>query len=229
MKLQNFNSVYSLANTLYGTTLNPNNFEDIVLNGWELIGNKHTRLYRYKTNTVDRKIELPCNIDIIESVHIPWEDAQMTSNITIFPNVANEYYEQYSEAWKWDTNPLYHKGKLLNYKVEGDALLFDRNYDNVVIVYHGIIVDDTGLPLLNDKEVKALATYAAYIDLYKQSLVRKDGNMMQLASVVKLDWLKLCRSARIPDNLSQNEMDAILDVRTRWDRKLYNKSFKPTA
>ena len=107
--------------------------------------------------------------------------------------------------------------------------MFDRNYDNVVIVYHGIIVDDTGLPLLNDKEVKALATYAAYIDLYKQSLVRKDGNMMQLASVVKLDWLKLCRSARIPNNLSQNEMDAILDVRTRWDRKLYNKSFKPTA
>jgi hypothetical protein len=41
--------------------------------------------------------------------------------------------------------------------------------------------------------------------------------------------LKLCRSARIPNNLSQNEMDAILDVRTRWDRKLYNKSFKPTA
>lgn len=33
MKLQNFKAVYSLANTLYGTTLNPNNFEDIILNG----------------------------------------------------------------------------------------------------------------------------------------------------------------------------------------------------
>lgn len=229
MKLQNFNSVYSLANILYGTTLDPNNFEDIVLNGWELIGNKHTRLYRYTTDTVDNRIELPCNVDVIESVHIPWEDAQMTSDITIFPRVDNEYYEQYSESWKWDNNPLYHKGKLLNYKLEGDTLLFDRNYNNVVIVYHGIIVDDTGLPLLNDREIKALATYATYIDLYKQSLVRKDGNIMQLASAVKLDWLKLCRAARIPDHLSQNDMNTILDVRTRWDRKSYNKSFKPTA
>lgn len=63
-----------------------------------MIGNKHTRLYRYTTDTEDAKIELPCNIDIIESVHIPWEDAQTTSDITIFPIVQNEYYEQYTEA-----------------------------------------------------------------------------------------------------------------------------------
>ena len=47
MKLNNINSVYSLANILYGVTINPDNFEDIVLNGLQLIGNKHSRMYRY--------------------------------------------------------------------------------------------------------------------------------------------------------------------------------------
>lgn len=229
MKLQNFKAVYSLANTLYGTTLNPNNFEDIILNGWEMIGNKHTRLYRYTADTEDAKIELPCNIDIIESVHIPWEDAQTTSDITIFPIVQNEYYEQYAEAWKWDNSPLYHRGKLLNYRLEDNILHFDRNYNNVTIIYHGIIVDDEGLPLLTDKEIRALAAYAAYVDLYKQSLVRRDGNLVQLANVIKMDWLRYCSAARIPEKLSQNDINSILDVKTRWDRKAYNKSFKPTT
>lgn len=48
MKLNNINSVYSLANILYGVTINPDNFEDIVLNGLQLIGNKHSRMYRYR-------------------------------------------------------------------------------------------------------------------------------------------------------------------------------------
>lgn len=100
MKLNNFKSIYSLTNTLYGTTLNPNNFEDIALNGWELLNNKHTRLYRYTASTVNKKLELPCNIadGIIESVHIPWEDSQQTSDTTIFPMVENQYYERYNEA-----------------------------------------------------------------------------------------------------------------------------------
>ena len=39
--------------------------------------------------------------------------------------------------------------------------------------------------------------------------------------------MKACTAARIPDMFTQNDMDAILDVKTRWDRKQYGKSFKP--
>ena len=48
-----------------------------------------------------------------------------------------------------------------------------------------VIVDDDGLPLITDKELTALAAYAAYIDLYKKSLVLRDGNSFQMAQVVK--------------------------------------------
>ena len=78
--LHNFQAAYTLADSLYGVTATESYFEDIALDGWERIGNKHTRLYRYIGDVVDGKLELPCNASdgIIESVHIPIPDSQRT-------------------------------------------------------------------------------------------------------------------------------------------------------
>lgn len=80
MALYNFNAAYSLAESLYGITVSENEFEDIAMDGWEQIGNKHTHLYRYIGNVENGQLNLPCNVDVIESVHVPIPDAQMTSN-----------------------------------------------------------------------------------------------------------------------------------------------------
>ena len=82
MKLNNIKSVYSLAHTLYGVTIDETFFEDVVLTGWQLIGNKHTRLYRYYSSTVNYELLLPCNLSMIESVTIPFEDAQTSSGLS---------------------------------------------------------------------------------------------------------------------------------------------------
>ena len=74
---------------------------------------------------------------------------------------------------------------------------------------------------------KIQATCFVYSDTYKQALMRKDGSLIQLAQVAKADWMKACTAARIPDMFTQNDMDAILDVKTRWDRKQYGKSYHP--
>lgn len=227
MKLYNFKSIYSTANMLYGTTIDTTNFEDIALTGWELIGNKRTRLYKYTTNTEDKRIILPCNIYIIEAVYIPKIDAQTTHPYSIYPDVYNQWTEQYIESWKQNKNVFYDKHMLVKYREEGDSIVFDKDYDNITILYHGIIVDDEGLPLINDKELQALATYCAYIDMYKKSLVHQNGNLFQLAMGIKNDWLRFCNSARLPAHLSQNDMNDVLDIKTRWDRKIYGKSFKP--
>lgn len=227
MKLNNFNAVYSLAQTLYGTALTPTAFEDIAMNGWEKIGNKHTRLYKYKADVIDHRIELPCNCDVIESVHLPLLDAQMTTNQTIFNQITTLFIEGYIEAWKCLDNPLYHHGKLVKYRQEDNSLYFDKDYSNVIIIYHGVIVDDEGLPLLNDKEVTALAAYIAYCDLYKRGIALRDKNLIELSEMARREWLRACSAARVPVKFSQNDLDAILDVKTRWDRKAFGKSFKP--
>jgi hypothetical protein len=50
---------------------------------------------------------------------------------------------------------------------------------------------------------------------------------LALIQDLKEDWLRKCNSARIKEHLSQNDMNAILDVKARWDRKQYSHNFVP--
>lgn len=226
MKLHNAKAVYAQANILYGTVIDSTNFEDILISGWELIGNRQTRLYKYTAPTDDKKLKLPCNVDLIEAVFLPMIDAQVTHPYSMYPDIYNQWTEQYIESWKRNKNIFYDKGVLAKYRRDGDDLVFDRDYQAVTVLYHGVVMDEDGLPLLNDKEVQALASYFAYMDMYKKSLTQRNGALFQLASAIKLDWLRLCNSARVPMHISQNDMNDILDAKVRADRKTYGKSFK---
>ena len=229
MKLHNFKSIYPLAHTLYGLHVDGDTAEEIALVGWELIGNRHTRMYRYVCDTENKRIKLPCNVDSIESVHLPVLDAEVYSSTTSGPIVSNIHAEHYIEGQKIFKDPRYTSGKFAHYREEGDELVFDRDYNGITVVYHGVIVDEDGLPLITDKEVRALAAYLAFSDMYKQGLIRRDGGLLQMSAVPKADWMKLCTAARIPERLSQNDMNDILDVKTKWDRKRYGKSFMATC
>jgi hypothetical protein len=163
---------------------------------------------------------------MIESVTCGGEDAAKTSP-TADTITGNSFVEGFSEAFKSDTHPLYQSGKLISYRELDGALEFAREYSNVSVLYHGIIVDEEGLPMINDKEMLALAAYVAYMDFYRKGLGMKNGDMLQFAQVVKADWLRACNDARVPEYLSQNDINDILDISVRWDRKQYKKSIKP--
>ena len=227
-KLYDLSAAFPLVTTLYGAEPNSREFEDIALNGWELIGNKHTRLYRYICKTENKELALPCNVDIIESVSIPIADAQITSNKTNFWDPSSALIENYIDLWEGMDDPFNQKGKLIKYKEGDNVLYFTRDYPTVIVVYQGILVnDETGLPLINEREMKAIAAYVAYIDCYKDGLQKRDRNILAIAQMLKEDWLRRCNAARIPDHLTQNDMNNILDVKVRWDRKQYGKSLKP--
>lgn len=228
MKLFNLKSAYGLANDLYGITISESAFENIALNAWELIGNKHTRLYRYIGSTKDKTLELPCNAELVESVHLPINDAQLTGSDESYINTQNIATERYIDSKYLGFDGIYYQvGKFAKYKEVDGTLYFAQDYPKVMVVYHGIEADDEGLPKINDKEMRAIAAYVAYATLYKEGLTKRDGNLMQFAASIQADWLKLCNSARIPTYLNQNEMNDILDVKYRWPQKSYGKSFKP--
>lgn len=227
-QLYNMRAAYPLVETLYGMQADTDTFEDVALAGWELIGNKHTRLYRYIGDTVNCELPLPCNVDVLESVHIPVVDAQMTSNKTDFIDQESVLVENYINAWQTAVDPFNGKGKLVRYKEGDNTLYFSRDYKNVKVVYHGIIVDDeTGLPLINEREMKAIAAFVAWRQLFKEGLWKRDASTIRIAQEIQTEWLKRCNAARLKDHLTQNDMDAILDVRTRWDRKQFSKSLHP--
>lgn len=226
--LYNINSAYPLVQSLYGIDANPNDYEDLAMTAWNLIGNKHTRLYRFVSDTKNSELELPCNVTHIESVHIPINDAQVTSNKTVFSAIDSIIVEGYIDAWKFMEDPFNQRGKLLKYKEGNNTLYFSRDYNNVMVVYHGVIADmEDGTPLVNEKELQAIAAYVAYAEMFKDALRKRDRNGLVLAQTLKEEWLRKCNSARIPEHLSQNDMNSILDVKYRWDRKKYGNSMKP--
>ena len=228
MKLNNFHYAMSLMNTLYGITIPEDEWEEIALTGWNLIGNKRTRIYRFSTciNDCSQGVQLPCNVDSLEAVTTNFEEWNYSTNDTPNGNIHSAYVESYIEHRKAFRDPLYAKGKFIKYERVGDTLYFDRPHEQVNILYRGEILDESGLPEITDKEATALATSCAYVIKYKEGIQTNNANIIALAENLRLKWLTQCDQARVGYYISQNEWDQILDAKTSWNRKQHSKSLK---
>lgn len=230
MNFNDFHYAMSLAETIYGVQMKEEDFEEIALVAWNLIGNNRTKIYRYKTCTYplgnQHAIDLPCNVDILEAVTTGYEDFQRTSNTDPRSKRGSFEVEQYIETQKRNRDNLYLPGAFIDYEQVGNRLIFSRPYREVNILYKGIILDENGLPQLTDKEALALATYVAWVKKFKEGLITNNGNIINLANQLKQQWLIQCDQARIDTYYSQNDWDEILDAKTNWDRKSFRKSMK---
>jgi hypothetical protein len=57
-----------------------------------------------------------------------------------------------------------------------------------MIIYHGILADEEeGLPLVNDKELTAIATFVAYASLYREGIKKRNADLIKIAQTVKED------------------------------------------
>lgn len=229
MNLNNFHYGLSLCQTLYGIDLKEEDYEEIALLAYNMIGNKRMRIYRYTVcmdSCKDNTIELPCNADLLEAVTTDFEDWSNVNNYTHNGDASSALIEAQIESRKSFHDPLYQRGKFIKYERVGDTLYLDRPYNKVHILYRGQMLDDDGLPEITDKEATALATYCAYITKYKEGIMTNNANIIQLANVLKQQWNVQCDQARVPEYLNQNEMDQILDAKSNWNRKVHSKSYK---
>lgn len=230
MQYNDFHYSLSLLSTLYGITLPEEEFEEIALVGWTLIGNKRAKLYNYSVclNPCDSEIQLPCNCDLIESVTTDFEDFQHVDNDSPDERYGSFDTEQYIERYKHFQEPLYAKGKFVNYERVGNTLYIGKSHNRgrIHILYRGLVLDDDGLPEITDKEAMALATYCAWITKFKDGLATNNTVAINLANNLKAQWQVQCDQARTDFEWTQNDYDEILDVKTCWDRKLHGKSYK---
>lgn len=229
---QDFHYAISLAQTLYDIDINDmEQAEEIGLVAYNFIQNHHTHLYRATLDVdSDGAAELPCNVLYIESVTSACrEDWESSSSIYEYGDLKSAFVEDYIEVHKLRKDPLYQSGRFIRYRREGNKIYVDSRLSQVNILYHGEILDDDGLPYLNTKEAIAIADYIAYVYKYKEAMkAHKDKLALQMANDLRQQWLFHCDAARVPEYLSQNDMDAILDAQSSWNRKKYHFSFKPT-
>ena len=227
--MNDFYYAYTLLDTLYGLTTSEENFEEIGLIAWNQIGNKRCRIYRATLclDSCEDTVELPCNCDMLEAVTAPFEDFQHVSNKYSRSQPGSFATEQYIESHKGFKSPLYISGKYIPYTQIGNTLHLQEHFDKINILYRGIILDDEGLPELTDKEAMAIATFVAYTLKFKEGLRTQNKADIEFSTYLKGEWLKLCDRARVPEYINQNEWDEILDAKNNWNRKIFNRSYKP--
>ena len=228
--LNDFHYGMTLSNMLYNIDILEEDFEELGLLAWNKIGNKISRLYKIclDVDPMNNSVQLPCNCDKVEAVTYGFEDWNYTSNIYSNGDTNSNYTEEYIESRKRFQNPLYQNGKYVKYNQVGDILdLIGKYPDKINILYKGVIVDDNGLPKITDKEAQAIATYIAYVNKFKEGLATNNTVTLNLSQMLSKKWDIECDQARIPDNITQNEMNEILDAKSNWNRKIFNKSYHP--
>ena len=187
MELMNIKTAFSDLKAFYGIDMKESDFEEIALKAWELIGNKHTAIKEYIGDSYNGILELPCDCVDIETVSLPIIDSNITGTLIDGLDGTSVATETYIEQKPRIDDIRYTGEKLLKYKYSGNRLQFDRDYNNILVKYHGILKDSDDLPLVNSKEVIAIAAYAAYAATYKEGLMKKDGNIINLANTMKAD------------------------------------------
>lgn len=225
----NFHYAISQAQTLYDVEGDTEDLEEIGLIAYNKIGNKNTILkeIRVDVDCTTGTIQLPCDVGIIEAVTYCGEDFNYTSNTKYDGDPYSASVENYIESRKAFTNPYYVSGKLVKYKRTGNILQVNKGLPVVNILYHSIQLDEDGLPDISDKEADAIAVYIAFVQKQKEAWRTHNQVIMQEAQQLRKHWLFMLDAARVPDYVSQNEMNDILDAKYSWDRKVYNKSYKP--
>ena len=225
----NFRYALTLAQTLYDVEGDSEDLIEIGLVAYNFIGNKNTQLVKavLNVNCEDGSVQLPCGVLAIEAVTLQGlEDWNYTSNIKDQGDTNSLHTEQYIESQKSFLDPHYVSGKFLKYRKVGDKLYVNKGLDKVLVLYHTEILDEDNLPEINDKEAIAIADYIAYTVKYKEAIKTNNRLILQMAQELKQQWLFHCDAARVPEHVSQNEMDAMLNSLSQWGRKTYGKSYK---
>lgn len=228
MKLNDFHYAMYLANALFNISILPEDFEEVGLVAYRLIGNKNTTIHsKCLVPDCNNIVTLPCDCDAIEAITYDFEDWNHSSNKYPFGEYSSQFVEGYTEAFKLFSGEYYIPGKLAIYQqINDNQIQLKDNYGNkVFILYKSESLDD-GLPLITDAEALAIATFIAYTTKFKEGILTNNPDTVKMAQFLLQEWNRRCDAARVSSELTQNEIDEILNSKTSWDRKQYNKSFK---
>lgn len=241
---ENFLAAKFLLKSLYGITMQEEDYIDWAYRIYRKIGNIATATHCIKEDVPDDLlIDLPCNVEFVEAVSTGDVYMNNTADVVYYfdgtqnirpqinqyyyPDILNSTYMSKISLSRTDLHPI---GQLVPYEIIGKnkkiLLKEPMKGQQVNIIYRGQILDDDGLPSLSPKEVEAIATYLAYWNTRKNMFL-KDPTAEKLFAVSKQEAELAIAAAKIPEYVSQNFWDQLLSAKTRMDRKVFHNSYKP--
>ena len=76
---------------------------------------------------------------------------------------------------------MYASGGFVKFHIADGRMYFNDRIRRVNILYKEFVRDENGLPMLSDKEARAIAAYVAYIYYNKQALINMNKDIMGMA------------------------------------------------
>lgn len=240
--VQNIRAGIPVMNMNYGVTINEYDYIDMSVDALRDI--KHFGITEYLAFVpVDTLgfARLPCNATIIDAVTTSKMGKKVFSTrvLSELENVAdNDTYFLQQEVMNnigygngYVTRPGladHHGDGYISYFLTDDKRIkIDLMYRGatIAIAYKGISVDAEGYPLITRKQANALAAIVAKNVLTKRAY---KGNKIAL-SMLELamnNSARLKQAASIPERLTDNEIDTLLDAQTTFNRKTYGRPTK---
>lgn len=240
---ENFMAGKFLLKSLFDIIMQEEEYIEHAYRTFRKMGNIAVATHCIKEEVPDSlTIELPCNLEFIESVTTGDTYLNNTADVVYYFDgtqnirpVVNQYYypdilnDTYLNKISLSRTDLHPVGQFVPYELIdcGRKLLLKdpMKGQNVNIIYRGQILDDEGLPCLSPKEVEAIAYYLAYITTQKNAF-RKDPGALQMLPMIKQEAELKLAAAKIPEYVNQNFWEQVLAAKTRFDRKVFYNGYK---
>ena len=130
--------------------------------------------------------------------------------------------------YHWDNSPgIVVPGEYVDFTMkDAYTLMVDPRLSgfSVYILLKEIITNGDGEMLFNEKQIEAIAYYVAYLMTQRDIFAGKQTKM-DLGTISTLANQKISQ-AKTPSYITDNQMDAILNVKTSFGRKMYNQDYK---
>lgn len=232
-----FKTPLALLKSRFNITMNEDDYIEMAYPIYKSLGNAgaSSKPVDLMVNS-DGTLNLPDDCLYIKSLVLPFNDVdsrneetdvkyssrgpQISSNLDQGHKLTNKSYFQSGE---------HIDGHLLAYKFV-DRLVIQITSDKVqekkvTLVYGFHTLDEEGLPALLDKEIDAILYTAALYNAEKQIFMKVQG-AAELAQYLRPLSERAIQAAKIPETLTELELDTMLEVKTSWDRKTYGKRYR---
>ena len=218
----------------FGFSMSDDEFIEKSIPIWREIGNISSIIKDHVAYVPeDLVVELPADCEFVESV----VTSAFKDSLNISRNLSRMSYGPNGkiaeeEPIAGNTNPEsnarvsehYNYGESVEYELLDNHSLKVRSkllasYP-IKIKYSVIAKDSDGLPLLNDKEIEAIAVSMALREAEKRVFMG-DKNAANALQYLKAEVERLMVYANIPERINDDEIDKMLEVLHTWDRKTY--------
>lgn len=226
--------------TKYGLTIDEYDYIDFAVDALRDIRYYGTTEY-YATCEVDEEgnIPAPCNafsIDAVTSLKQGLKQFGSRMEYKLLQEYGTDSFYTArkvadSSDWKLGTSGLTKYddriGYISYYLIDSNLIHVGEEHagNSIVVAFTGISVDKEGYPMITRKQANALAVYSGKYMIIK-NLARGNAKQAQLLEFFIAESGRLMQSASLPEDITDNELEELMDAKTSFNRKSFRRPMK---